>query len=291
MTIPYYFQTENRNRCINFGNIEDNNTLLSPIVGSYLTSSGFLVDCTGGHKGNDFYYSIYYNGVIDLLCSDEEKKSLISYNTLESHNKQLKILKMYLSQLKKGNLSNFHVLFKKYYNLAREFSYLNFDEIKNNLIGLIEADIEIYECFKELKIVGESLVDITGYKNKDVFGVIVGQEPIIEVADTYLSLTLKNKNDFLVQVVGFDKIETQLNKVITTSKLNINETFFNYLLMEWKIYQLPRYVIDQDNKKLKEINNFDYSIANNSGLEREMDKEIQLVKKLIPISKRPNYFI
>ena len=106
MTIPYYNKLEIPNRCINFGIIENNDmsqevlpeTLICPILGSYLTSSGFLVECPGGHKGNNFDYSIYYYGKRDLLCDNEKQDSINSY-TIKSHIKRLKRLQRHLSEL------------------------------------------------------------------------------------------------------------------------------------------------------------------------------------------------
>ena len=66
--------------------------------------------------------------------------------------------------------------------------------------------------------------------------------------------------------------------------------FLITLLMDWKVYQIPKYIITQD-KKNNANNSSDFSLVNNSGLEREMSKEIQLIKKYVPFSERPRYFI
>jgi len=293
MTIPYYQDLEQKN-CINFGYVLNDNKkqelFLYPIMGSYLSASGTLVNCSGGHKGNNFYYSVYYQGVRNLLCNIKGE-FLFDYDNVDAHSNKVGILREYLKQLKSGDLSNFEVLFDRYYNWAYDFSLLNYEEISKNLTGLIVSDIEIYEYFMELKKNADNLVGVTGHKDKDILGVVIEQEPIIEVTDRLLSEILKDKNDFLVQAVGFDKIETQLRRTITTSKLNINEAFFNYLIMEWQIQQIPKCLIDTESKRLRGIGTNDFSLNNNSGLERELSKEIQLIKKYIPILERPRYFI
>lgn len=92
-------------------------------------------------------------------------------------------------------------------------------------------------------------------------------------------------------MVGFDKIETQMVRTLTTSKQNVNEAFFNYLIMEWQICQIPKFIIDQETRKIIKVIPSDFSISHNSGLEREFDKEIQLVKKFVPLSERSKYFL
>lgn len=92
--------------------------------------------------------------------------------------------------------------------------------------------------------------------------------------------------DMLVQFVGFDKIETQLSKTITTSKSNIYEEFFNLLVMEYNIVQLPRLIFDEENQQFRWIYPNEFI---NSGINRECEKEIKLIKKYIPYEERYKY--
>lgn len=92
--------------------------------------------------------------------------------------------------------------------------------------------------------------------------------------------------DFLVQLLNFDKVE-RLPKTITTSKFNINETFFNYLIMDFNIVQIPKVGFDAI------IGDFSYLYPNEFvqfDREKEFEENIKLIKKYIPLSERPKYF-
>lgn len=89
--------------------------------------------------------------------------------------------------------------------------------------------------------------------------------------------------DMLVQFIGFDKIETQLSKTITTSKPNIYEEFFNPLVMDYNIVQLPRLVFDEGTQNFRWISPNEFI---NSGINRECENEIKLIKKYIPYEER-----
>ena len=92
--------------------------------------------------------------------------------------------------------------------------------------------------------------------------------------------------DMLVQFIGFDKIETQLSKTITTSKPNIYEEFFNPLVMEYNIVQLPRLILDEESQQFRWISPNEFV---NSGINRECENEIKLIKKYVPYEKRHLY--
>lgn len=92
--------------------------------------------------------------------------------------------------------------------------------------------------------------------------------------------------DFLVQLLNFDKVE-RLPKTITTSKVNINEAFFNYLIMDFNIVQIPKVGFDVT------TSDFNYLYPNEFiqyDKEKEFEENIQLIKKYIPLSERPKYF-
>lgn len=92
--------------------------------------------------------------------------------------------------------------------------------------------------------------------------------------------------DIFVQFIGFDKIETQLSKTITTSKPNIYEEFFNPLVMGYNIVQLPRLIFDEESQQFRWISPNEFV---NSGINRECENEIKLIKKYIPYEKRHLY--
>ena len=93
--------------------------------------------------------------------------------------------------------------------------------------------------------------------------------------------------DLLVQFIGFDKIETQKKKTITTSKKNIYEEFFNLLLMDYDIVELPRLIFDADVQHFRWIS----PSFINAGVNREYENDIRLIKKYVPYEERQKYFI
>lgn len=92
--------------------------------------------------------------------------------------------------------------------------------------------------------------------------------------------------DFAVQTIGIDKIETQIPKTITTTKLNPYESYFNYLLMDYNIVQLPKIVLEQ--QRFKKITPKEFSII--SHFDEKYKKEVELIKKL-PLKEREKYFL
>lgn len=92
--------------------------------------------------------------------------------------------------------------------------------------------------------------------------------------------------DMFVQFIGFDKIETQLSKTITTSKPNIYEEFFNPLVMEYDVVQLPRLIFDEEMQHFRWIYPNEFM---NSRINRECENEIRLIKKYAPYDERYKY--
>ena len=72
-------------------------------------------------------------------------------------------------------------------------------------------------------------------------------------------------------------------RVISSVNNNINERFYNYLLMEWKVQQLPKIVLN--NNSIEELTN---NIQ--SEKDEEYENEIKLIKKHVPLRERPKYF-
>lgn len=89
--------------------------------------------------------------------------------------------------------------------------------------------------------------------------------------------------DLLVQFVGLDKIETQLSNTITTSKPNIYEEFFNPLVMGYDIVQLPKLIFVEGTQHFRWIYPNEFI---NSGINRECENEINLIKKYVPYDER-----
>ena len=95
--------------------------------------------------------------------------------------------------------------------------------------------------------------------------------------------------DFAVSSIGIDKIETQVNNTITTTKQNPYEFYFNYLIMGYNIVQIPKIVFDRQNQVFRMIDVNEYSIA--SHYDEKYKEEAKLIIKKVPYFERYKYFI
>lgn len=130
--------------------------------------------------------------------------------------------------------------------------------------------------------------------------------------ENYLVIQLMSYfKDICVQYLGYDSIERtwpigDLNisnnlystsmgytflknpRIITTSENNINERFYNWLLMDWTIHKVPKKIWDEKNKKfVDEDSIFDY-VYNEK--EEILGKEIKSIKRLVKKEDRYKYF-
>lgn len=174
------------------------------------------------------------------------------------------------------------------------------EETKNFINSILQTKLDIYNFFRKFSkqakdwqnVVKELLIAFKVYTK---FVKKESNEPVNPFCDDSVyderiywdRMFYKASFDMLVQFIGFDKIETQLSKTITTSKSNVYEEFFNLLIMEYNVLQLPRLVFDE------EIQHFRWIYPNefiNSGINRECENEIKLIKKHIPYEERYKYF-
>jgi len=80
----------------------------------------------------------------------------------------------------------------------------------------------------------------------------------------------------------------EIPRIITTSSPIPNERFYNYLLMDWVIHRLPRYIYNEQTGIFEKESDF-YSFYQTEK-EQKLDQEIQSIKKLVPIRERYKYF-
>ena len=146
-----------------------------------------------------------------------------------------------------------------------------------------------------------------------------GQESIYEVESLFgryntkeLLLFLK---DICIQYLGYDAIEQfkangdypvfdkvrpffyvtekyynylENPRIISTTNNNINERFYNYLLMDWKVHQLPKYIFNKNTKRFEIQSVSTYFFRSHQ--DEICEKEIQSIKKLVPLKQRSKYF-
>lgn len=78
-------------------------------------------------------------------------------------------------------------------------------------------------------------------------------------------------------------------RIITTSYSNVNERFYNLLLMNWDVHKLPRYRWNE--QILKYEKEPFYLNFHETEKEKILGEEIKSIKRLVPIEDRHNYFI
>lgn len=83
-------------------------------------------------------------------------------------------------------------------------------------------------------------------------------------------------SDFLVYVVGFDKIETIRRKAITTTTQQPYTKFYNYYLMDWYIDWYKPLMIFNEETGCFEYAKRDYIVMNHE--DREVKSEIDEIK-------------
>ena len=171
------------------------------------------------------------------------------------------------------------------------------EETKNFINSILQTKLDIYNFFHRFskqandwqKVVKELLISFNVYTE---FVKKECDDPFNSFCDNYAersywdAMFMKASFDMLIQFIGFDKVETQLSKTITTSKSNVYEEFFNLLIMEYNVVQLPRLVFDEETQHFRWIYPNEFI---NSGINRECENEIKLIKKYIPYEKRYLY--
>lgn len=78
----------------------------------------------------------------------------------------------------------------------------------------------------------------------------------------------------------FDKPRT-----ISTTHNNINERFYNYILMDWRIKRLDKYIYNENTNKF-EVDGALYE----SDTDRAIKEELETIKKHVPIKERTKFF-
>lgn len=118
------------------------------------------------------------------------------------------------------------------------------------------------------------------YKNKNL---LYNKNEKIYYNEIYKILS----KELLVLFLGYSKIETVLRKTITTSVKNPNEVFYNYKLMDFDIIRIPSLIYDKNTNTFRIEETSNYSC----GLERELESDIELIKKYVPYDQRDKFLI
>lgn len=319
MIIPYHEELEQQNRTFHLkvGTTNMNKTydqdIYLPILSQYLSTKGILIECTTPHKNNNMIHK-YFEG-IDLLkranaidtCKDNEKLKIVNekyladkYGITAQNLTIPKEIKEKLENTKNG-LSNIDCYIEERNRLRKEISKLEDEKDKEmyDVYCYFESDQRLRFCL----VPKRENIEKKDYDNESIKKMIALLHGYVDIMNTFIDLSKYAKeegikfidkfdyNDFLVQLIGLDKVENKWAKTITTSRLNINETFFNYKIMDWNIKQMPRFVINKEEGKIKLLDQSNFLRTNSIGNEREYEEEINLIKKKVPYNERHKYLI
>lgn len=234
----------------------------------YITPNGYLYNTGFGHKRGNLIYSFYYD--IYELFEYNKKVPNINY-----HNYISNILKRgYITYEEFENYS--HLIYKLPTIITPEVEH-DMERLKNmseeesrkmlsskleypkpersyqrNLITLITghlaAETELYSSFVRMN---ESC-------NKN------------ELITQLRQLTMNDLRDILVRYSGFHKIESILDKTITTCSLNGITEFSEYLKKGWNLHIIPGIIYDKKEDKLSEVDFSSYFVSKH--LDSELEK-------------------
>lgn len=92
--------------------------------------------------------------------------------------------------------------------------------------------------------------------------------------------------DVLVQACNYDAIESQLYRTITTSKFNIYETFYDYILHDYKIVQIPKKVYNETEERYVDWKQSEFLVSDK---ELRLKMELESICRNVPLEERDRY--
>lgn len=194
----------------------------------FITQNKYLYNTGGkdGHRGTNLIYS--YQKIKEYILNNrkidnnhfELAKDIKSKKYITSNQ-----FKIYLNYLSQPN-----------YLTKIEGSPVTYENhIVNTVLGIVNARACFYEFFKKLQ---EQCTN-----------------PVVEL-NKIIELTNDDIGDVLVRCCGFHKIESQLYKTITTSCINYEYEFSEYIKKGWKIHFVPPIIINHQKKIVEYPNDF-----------------------------------
>lgn len=113
---------------------------------------------------------------------------------------------------------------------------------------------------------------------------------LYNLEDAYRQYKLKRIleiiKDVMVRYLGYHYV-ARVPRTIYTSNFKIYETFYNYLLNDYTIYQLPKMNYDINQKKYVEQMQNEFLVSDS---ELRLKQEIQSIKRLVPLNERSKYY-
>lgn len=91
----------------------------------------------------------------------------------------------------------------------------------------------------------------------------------------------------LVQACDVDSLESAMPKTILTSKFNIYETFYNYLLNDYKIQVVPKKAYDFKEQRFIDFKLNEFLVPDS---ELRLKDEIDAIRKRVPKEERERFY-
>lgn len=91
----------------------------------------------------------------------------------------------------------------------------------------------------------------------------------------------------LVQACDVDSLESAMPKTILTSKFNIYETFYNYLLNDYKIQVVPKKAYDFKEQRFIDFKLNEFFVPDS---ELRLKDEIEAIRKRVPREERSRFY-
>lgn len=292
-----------------------------PLIG-YINPNGTLLDYSMliGPYGHENWRNpathIFLNYISyivrDFNVDEIKNEEIYSYNKYEGIDDVVKRGLDYFQEINHTSYKDFLCSLKEEIQNQSSISFKDkseFDLLKYDLLKLFDKLYSNNDFFNSLGrfIYAESSTTMCDkYKRKANGGLCYYNHY------NYLVVQLMSYfKDICVQYLGYDSIERAwpigdkniinnvFNKsygytfsnnprIITTSANNINERFYNWILMDWTIQKIPKKIWDIENKIFKDEDYiFDYI---HKEKEEIFGKEIASIKRLIKKEDRYKYF-
>lgn len=173
--------------------------------------------------------------------------------------------------------------FIQYIEPREDMRYYFKDEFLKSLISWEKALTTRTFDVKYLINVYRSKLGTWDWKNE-----IADFSQVTGILDTSMESFGRNRllKDILVQACNYDAIESQLYRTITTSKFNIYETFYDYILHNYKIQQIPKKVYDEKAEKYIDWIQSPFMVSDK---ELRLKKELDSICRSVPLEERKTY--
>lgn len=227
----------------------------------FITPNGYLYNTGGknGHKEGNLIYPFYHiikqalynNKIVPEYNNLQQIKCILKrgYVTQSDFNYYANLIDK-LPTIKTPEVELEEEKYKKLLEMSEEeFLKIDYDDLphpersyQRNIITLVtghlSAEESLYKSFTKFNSSNKKINHI---------------KKIEELTNLYMP-------DILVRYSGFHKIESQLDKVITTSSINKIDGFKSYLDKGWTLQLIPGIIYDEKEDKIVEMNFNSYYI-------------------------------